>query len=447
MAMVHGKLFIVKIMEEETMGFAKELWQQQQDQGFDFVGDKYVCAECFGDCVIQEFIDDNAEAKTCSYCGNSSSRPIAAHMDTVMAFILEGIEFEWGDPDNEGVLYETAEGGYQGKVIDSWDLITDEIWDELEIRTDSLREDIINSIRDRQWCQRNFWELEPEQALIFSWEQFVQQVKYHARYVFFRVDDDSDTLWDTNTTPLSKMLDELGRMASDLDLVEVLEPGTRIWRVRIHDKSERFDTAKELGTVPPDKAKYSNRMSPAGIPMFYGALDELTALKETVEGREQDSTIATIAPWRIIHQMRVLNLERLPKVPSLFDESKRESRPRLQFLYSFRNDISKPIIKDGQEHIEHVPTQIVAEYFRHMYRDTEGNRVTGILYPSARNSGGIACVLFVKNEGCCDTLDEAQMDGERGKQKYLLLEKNQIKGVTFEVRCGLNVTGDPLFGS
>jgi len=429
------------------MGFAKELRQQEQDQGFHFVGDKYVCADCFGDYAIRKFIDDNAEAKTCSYCGNSSSRPIAAHMDRVMGFILEGIEFEWGDPDNEGVPYETAEGGYQGKVIDSYDLITDEIWDELEIKSDSLREDIINSIIDRQWCQRNFWTLRPEEALVFSWEQFVEQVKYRARYVFFRVDDGSDTLWGGDTIPPSKMLDELGRIASELDLVEVLEPGTRIWRVRIHDKSESFDTAKELGTVSSDKAKYSNRMSPAGIPMFYGAFNELTALKETVEWREQESTIATIASWRTIRQMRVLNLERLPKVPSLFDESKRELRSSLEFLYSFRNDMSKPIIKGGREDIEYVPTQIVTEYFRHVYRDTEGNRVTGILYPSARNSGGIACVLFVENEGCCDTLDEAETDGERGKQKYLLLEKNQIKRVAFKVRCGLNVTEDSSLGS
>lgn len=410
------------------MGFAKSLWEQEQNQGFYFVGDKYVCADCFGNHAIRKFIDNNAEAQTCSYCGSSSSQPIAAHIDKVMAFILEGIEFEWGDPDNEGVLYETAEGGYQGRVIDSYDLIVDEIWDELEISSDSLREDIMNSLRGRQWCQRNFWTLRPEEALSFSWEQFVERVKYHTRYVFFRVDG-SDVSWDRDTIPPSKMLDELGRIASELDLIKVLEPGTKIWRARIHDKNESFNTAKELGTVRLDDAKHSNRMSPAGIPMFYGAFDELTALKETAEWREQEYTIATIAPWRTLRQMRVLNLEGLPKVPSLFDESKRELRPSLEFLYSFRNDISKPIIKEEREHIEYVPTQIVTEYFRHMYRDTEGNMLTGILYPSARNCGGIACVLFVDNEDCCDTLDEAQADRERGKQKYLFLEKNQIKRV------------------
>ena len=116
------------------MGYMKRLWEEQIARGFDFVGDKYVCADCFNDYAIRKFINDNAKEKVCSYCGAHSSEPIAAYIDEIIGFIVEGIESEWGDPDNEGVPYETAEGGYQGKVIDSYDLIKDEIWDELEIR-------------------------------------------------------------------------------------------------------------------------------------------------------------------------------------------------------------------------------------------------------------------------------------------------------------------------
>jgi hypothetical protein len=361
-------------------------------------------------------------------------------MDSVMAFIVEGIRFEWSDPDSEVIPYESTEGGYQGKVVDSYDLVTDEIGDELGIENDDLRQDIIDSLGDHQWCQKNFWTLGPREALIFSWEQFVEQVKHHTRYVFLRIDDDSDTEWERETIPPSGMLDEIGRIVSELGLSEVLESGTRLWRCRVHDKSESFDTAEELGTVSPDRAKYSNRMSPAGIPMFYGAFDELTALKETAELREQESTIATLSPWKTLRQMRVLNLNRLPELPSLFDEAKRELRPSTEFLYSFRGDISRPIIKDGLEHVEYVPTQIVTEYFRHIYRDTEGNRVTGILYPSARNRRGIACVLFIENKDCCDTVDESQTGREESRPKYLLLNRNQIKRVAFSVRCELTIT-------
>jgi hypothetical protein len=419
------------------MGFAKHLLEQQEAQGFNFVGDKYVCSNCFGDYAIREFIGENAERRKCSYCGLSSSKPIAAHMDKVMALIVEGIRFEWRDPDDVGVPFESAEGGYQGKVIDSYDLIMDEIVDELGIENDGLSRDIIDSLGGRQWCQKDFWTLGPGKALIFSWEQFVEQVKHNTRYVFLRMDGDSDSKWESETIPTSEMLDEIGRIVSELGLTEVLEPGARLWRCRVHDKSESFDTAEELGTVSSERAKYSNRMSPAGIPMFYGALDELTAVQETAELREQESTIATLSPWTTLRQMRVLNLERLPKFPSLFDEAKRELRPSIEFLYSFRGDISRPIIKDGLEHVEYVPTQIVTEYFRHIYKDTEGNKVVGILYPSARNPGGIACVLFIENESCCDTTDESETSSEESRPKYLLLNRNQIKRVAFSVRCEL----------
>jgi len=423
------------------MGFAKELLAQQEAQGFNFVGSKYVCGNCFGDYAIREFIEENAEKRRCSYCGTSSSKPIAAHMDRVMALIVEGIRSEWGDPDNEGIPYESAEGGYQGKVVDSYDLVTDELADELEIENDGVREDIIDSLGGRLWCQKDFWALRPGEALTFSWEQFIEQVKHHTRYVFLRVDDDSDSEWEAETVPPSKMLDEIGRMVSELGLTQVLEPGTTLWRCRVHDKRESFDTVEELGTVPSGEAKYSNRMSPAGIPMFYGALDELTALKETAELREQESTVATLSPWGTLCQMKVLNLDRLPMLPSLFDESKRELRPSIQFLYSFRHDISKPIIKEGLEHVEYVPTQIVTEYFRCIYKDADGKRVAGILYPSARNPGGVACVLFIENESCCDSVDESRPGSEKGGPKYLLLDRNKIKRIAFSVSCGVTVTG------
>jgi hypothetical protein len=47
--------------------------------------------------------------------------------------------------------------------------------------------------------------------------------------------------------------------------------------------------------------------------------------------------------------------------PSLFDEQRRHLRAGLSFLHDFAADLAKPIEKDGREHIEYVPTQIVTE--------------------------------------------------------------------------------------
>jgi RES domain len=95
----------------------------------------------------------------------------------------------------------------------------------------------------------------------------------------------------------------------------------------------------------------------------------------------------------------VLDLTTLEPIPSLFS-GQRHQRPILKFLHSFVRDLSKPIKKDGREHIEYVPTQIVTEYFRHSFVWYDGQRIRGILYPSSRKPSGTACVLFFTREEC-----------------------------------------------
>ena len=66
---------------------------------------------------------------------------------------------------------------------------------------------------------------------------------------------------------------------------------------------------------------------------------------------------------------------------------------------------------DGREHIEYVPTQIVTEYFRRIFR-VEGRRLDGIIYESSRVVGRNAFVLFCENSQCIDgepTGEESEM--------------------------------------
>jgi len=118
-------------------------------------GDKYVCIECFGDYAIQEFIEKFAESKKCDYCKKSSKKHnIAANINDVILFILEGVETEWGDPNNEGVGWDSGEGGYYSAVvIYSYDLFTEEL--DLGIEREELLSDIIDAFSDDMWCQKD----------------------------------------------------------------------------------------------------------------------------------------------------------------------------------------------------------------------------------------------------------------------------------------------------
>ena len=135
-------------------------------------------------------------------------------------------------------------------------------------------------------------------------------------------------------------------------------------------------------------------MSAAGIPAFCGALDEATAIAETSRG----NAAVSIGTFELMRNVSVLDLSRLPDIPSIFDQQQIDLRAPLRFLHHFRWKISEAIELDGREHIEYTPTQVVSEFIKHRFRDADGRNVEGVLYPSARREDGTNIILFIKSE-------------------------------------------------
>jgi hypothetical protein len=196
----------------------------------------------------------------------------------------------------------------------------------------------------------------------------------------------------------SRMLEAIGGSADEVGLVKKMPARTRLFRARVGPSGKPYRTARKLGP-PPERKAIASRMSPAGIPMFYGAGDEYCAIAETVVGRLPKGKIINVGVFETIEDIQILDLTNVPAVPSLFSPT-RHLRPILRFLRSFVKDLSKPIKKDDHVHTEYIPTQIVTEYFRHSFHLDSGPAIRGILYPSARAKGRTACVLFFTREGC-----------------------------------------------
>ena len=144
---------------------------------------------------------------------------------------------------------------------------------------------------------------------------------------------------------------------------------------------------------------YRTGLSPAGRPMFYGALDEETSVVETFI--EEEGYTVTTGAFTLSKEIAVLDLTEIPAVPSLFDEQKRHARRPLMFLRAFAEEVSKPIQRDGGECLEYVPTQRVTEYFRTKYEPLNASVLTGLMYRSSRN-GRPCVVLFVGNGDAID---------------------------------------------
>jgi HEPN superfamily RES-like protein len=169
------------------MGRVKDWQIEQEERGWWSVPNKYVCADCFDDDYLKQVVKDNLAASACSYCGQTGEDAtgetgalIAAPFDAVMEVVAEGIHSEWNSADDEGIPYESAEGGYQADTLDSYDLV----WDLVCPNNDALAEDIIDALPDHAWVQRRYWSLSQDQALWYGWENFCETVKHRTRYMF-----------------------------------------------------------------------------------------------------------------------------------------------------------------------------------------------------------------------------------------------------------------------
>jgi RES domain len=238
----------------------------------------------------------------------------------------------------------------------------------------------------------------PKDGLRLNWEEFARLVKHRVRYLRFPAEHTEN--YNENVAPVD-MLDALAHIFARYHLVATLKTGTRLFRVRIHNPAKvPKNTVGALGPPPVERARFSNRMSPAGMSMFYGALDETTARMETYVRHDGKPIAATIATFELVENLRVVDLTRLPDVPNAFasDEARLE-RAAILFLHAFVDDgFNQPIEKDGREHADYVPFQVVTEYLRYRLAETIGEPITGILYPSVRNKDGVGCVLFVAYE-------------------------------------------------
>jgi hypothetical protein len=112
----------------------------------------------------------------------------------------------------------------------------------------------------------------------------------------------------------------------------------------------------------------------------------------------------TFGEFKTLRPLRVLDLTILPIIPSLFDEAHYADRMPLIFMHRFVEDAAKPISKDGMEHIDYVPTQVVAEHFRHVFTLPKKKYLDGIRYRSSKSKNGICLALFCTQENCTDDL-------------------------------------------
>jgi hypothetical protein len=409
------------------MGRAKQ-HQVEMEDGLNLWGleGKHVCRRCLGDDGLRAFARANAESPTCSYCGRTSKKAIAAPIGALVRFMDSCLASEFDVPENWLFYDDEAESGWAGEVCDTADLVDHEL--DLRFEGESglqLRDDIIGGLGDRQWCAADPHGPRPQDGIRASWSLFRRVLMHERRFFFLQYRSaslarrmrSSDATYD-----LSEWLAEFAAYCGRAGLFKVLPKKTLLYRAQAKpDVNAPAFTAGRMGPPPSAKAVQANRMSPPGIPMFYGAADRETALLETVD---KPGNYA-VAAFTTRKAQVVLDLSEPPSMPSLFDRGGADDRKWAAFTRSFLADFTKPVARDDRAHVDYVPTQAVTEYFRTTVK-RGGRAVKGIRYRSSRPGGGDAVVLFANQSSVEGTLAGSKRRAGRPWLKMSGYEEVQV---------------------
>lgn len=369
--------------------------------GLNTVPDKNLCASHIEEDSIKKFIRKESNPGYCDYCMKNRS---VIPLEDLMEFLMGAVSRFYTDPV-EFMSYNSAEGGYLGTTYETKEIL-EEIF-ELDIPEIELYNDVYDSLDvSKIWADESMYYDSPSDIMLYSWNYFKKAVKHRSRYFFGLVKNlQSDQyLLDSN-----QILAEIGNTVKKFKLLKVMPKGTVLYRCRQHEKNDpSVLTAAGMASPPTKYALSPNRMSPAGIPMFYGAFEIETALKETIDFEDKGKDHFTTVEFSLNRDLNIIDLSSLPVLPSPFDPKRNKDRFGIIFLKNFVKDLTAPIKRDGGVHIEYVPTQLVTEYFRFPFSErlNDTKKIDGIIYPSSRNSKR-ACVLFFDNK---ESLNELTME-------------------------------------
>ena len=349
----------------------------------------HVCTECINDPGIQVQIESEETEGECSFC-DGQGVPVAL-LDGIAEHMRACLYVEYDDA-NDWLISD--EGDYNIQWWDTSDLLMDEVMLELPNDPDSrLLQGIVDRLPDHSWCTANPYDVPGQEKVRYDWAWFSEVVMHRRRFFFESYGKEPH---DDDLSP-GEFLERVFQYTERYHLFQPLPAGIRLFRARFQEPGTKLTSAEELGPPPKKYATQSNRMSPPGIPMFYGCDLPETALRETAnkEGRFAIGCFTTRRPAII------LDLTKVPPTPSLFQffPNSRHFRTRqvLGFLNHVADEISRPIQRDDKVHFNYIPTQVVTEFVQSKLARGV-TPIHGIKFQSAVHPQNPSYVIFAGQE-------------------------------------------------
>jgi len=386
----------------------------------------YISAIPFNDSAITNFINKNGDDGFCSWTGEKSKCIL---LSDLTEFIDERIQTEYVEPFKSGAVYDKEKRFYEDRfpglfVMSSLELL----YDLLDDTPHEILLEISGELTEEYWTRKELYTPTLNETYAKSWSEFKYIIKHKVRFMFFEeVGKIGAPSYENYSDPYSILMNFREAILKHNLIVKFPTGDLHVYRSRMHKKQKNQLNHKELGP-PPDNCAQANRLSPAGIPMFYCALEEETSIIEVIDINKPDYFIST-ASFSNLKPLTLIDFSQIEWC-SIFDTENVEKRETFILLQQFIEDLIKPISNDGSQHIDYVPTQVVTEFLKKSFKTDLDEEIHGFFYESSKSKGNTNVVLFFNQENITD--DKYDSD------KYIVMRtypitKYQINDLNYSV--------------
>lgn len=263
----------------------------------------------------------------------------------------------------------------------------------------------------------------------FFWRDFDYRVKHQSRLLIAPRGEKPGTPPEWNYVLANEMVQFAAEHCKPL----MLSPGAVLYRARIErdvwrlEEQVRNDPSRQMGPPPVDSAS-AGRLTAAGMPILYTALEPETACAEVASHSHYNDCV--VAAFEVSQPLRLLDLTVIPSLPSIFDPNYSDFVGR-RFAFEFYRDRMMDYIPgDGRQAMEYLPSQLLTEAFRWLSVPS----IHGIAYPSAASDGGTNVALFLHdNEWITEPGEQPNYFASPNKPNSYSPDEFEFRGV-LEVR-------------
>jgi hypothetical protein len=333
--------------------------------------ENYICRECFKNVELKNFVEQFgkfAKEYKCEVCGSSTTYHIEFKIvgEYIYNQIIKNLRLLTEDYwDDISKTYRHSKMGWIIRtesiigVMSDYNILNISDYNKYKDVSEKLIKAYNPSIDIyKEFCSKYTDDEEYESAMRFSWDQFVNQVKYSSRFninirnEYFHGFDDLLCCFETY------IQDET------------------LYRVRLNvdcDFKKSREYYEELLAPAPKHLTKENRLSPRGISYMYLSETINTALAEC---RAVIGDIALIGTFKPAKRLKLFDLSRGRIQNNIFDKN---FNSRLvcysSLLEKISLEISKPV-RENDDELIYIPSQVFAEYIR-------GTGFDGIIFKSS----------------------------------------------------------------